>query len=51
MEPIHKAVKRLIRETLEAAEGLGRSREASIMVTKLEEAMHRARELPEAKDD
>lgn len=49
MEPTHDKVKRLIKEALQAAEDLSRSREASIMVTKLEEAQHRVRELPEFK--
>ena len=47
MEEIHDKVKRLIKEALATAKELGRSREASIVVTKLEEAQHRVRELPE----
>ena len=47
MEEIHDKVKRLIKEALATAKDLGRSREASIVVTKLEEAQHRVRELPE----
>ena len=51
MEPPHKVVRRLIREALEAAEGLERSREAALVKTKLDEAQMWSRRLPEVQRD